>query len=90
MLLVLALSAFMVDRIRRLGDRDTTARVMLAALVPAALVMAQPDLGSALVYVVIALAVLFVAGTTWRHFAGLFALGAVAIALVLAVAPAAA
>ena len=74
-LLVLALSAFVVDRIRRLDDRDTTARVMLAALVPAALVMAQPDLGSALVYIVVVLAVLFVAGTGWRHFAALFALG---------------
>jgi rod shape determining protein RodA len=88
-LLILAVSAFMVDRIRRVGDRDTTARVMLAALVPAALVMAQPDLGSALVYLVAVFAVMFVAGTTWRHFAGLFALGGVAIALVLAVAPAA-
>jgi rod shape determining protein RodA len=88
-LLILALSAFMVDRIRTVGDRDTTARVMLAALVPAALVMAQPDLGSALVYLVAVLAVMFVAGTSWRHFAGLFALGGVAIALVLVVAPAA-
>jgi rod shape determining protein RodA len=88
-LLILALSAFVVDRVRRLQDRDTTARVMLAALIPAALVMAQPDLGSALVYVVATLAILFVAGASWRHFAGLFALGAVAIALVLVVAPAA-
>jgi rod shape determining protein RodA len=88
-LLILALSAFVVDRIRRVQERDTTARVMLAALVPAALVMAQPDLGSALVYVVVVLAVLFIAGTSWRHFAGLFALGAVAIAMVLVVAPAA-
>jgi len=88
-LLILAVSAFMVDRIRRVQDRDTTARVMLAALVPAALVMAQPDLGSAMVYLVAVLAVMFVAGTSWRHFAGLFALGAVAIAMVLVVAPAA-
>ncbi len=88
-LLILALSAFTVDRIRRVAERDTTARVMLAGLIPAALVMAQPDLGSALVYVVITFAVLFVAGTTWRHFAGLLALGGVAIALVLVVAPAA-
>jgi rod shape determining protein RodA len=87
-LVILALSAFMVDRIRKVQDRDTTARVMLAALVPAALVMAQPDLGSALVYVVAVLAVMFVAGTSWRHFAGLFALGGVAIALVLIAAPA--
>jgi rod shape determining protein RodA len=88
-LLVVALSAFAVDRSRKLTARDTTARIMLLALVPAALVIAQPDLGSGLVYIVIVLATLFVAGTSWRHFAALAALGAVSIALVLAVAPAA-
>jgi len=87
-LVILALSAFVVDRIRRINERDTTARVMLTGLVPAALVMAQPDLGSALVYVAVTVAVLFVAGTSWRHFAALAALGAVAIAVVLAAAPA--
>ena len=87
-LVILALSAFVVDRIRRINERDTTARVMLTGLVPAALVMAQPDLGSALVYVAVTVAVLFVAGTSWRHFAGLAALGAVAVAFVLAAAPA--
>jgi rod shape determining protein RodA len=88
-LLVVALAAFLVDRARRLHDRDTTARVMLLALVPAALVMMQPDLGSSLVYLAIVLALLFVAGTNWRHFAALTALGAVAITCVLVVAPAA-
>jgi rod shape determining protein RodA len=86
-LLCVALAAFLVDRSRRLGERDTTARAMLMTLVPAALVMAQPDLGSALVYVVIVLAALFVAGTSWRHFIGLFALGAAAIAIAVVVAP---
>jgi rod shape determining protein RodA len=89
LLLVLALSAFVVDRVRRLRDRDTTARAMLIALIPAMLVMLQPDLGTSMVYVVIALAVLFVAGTTWRHFAALAAIGAVGIAFTLVAAPAA-
>jgi len=40
------------------------------------------------VYVAIALAVLFVAGTKWTHFAALGALGAAAVALVLVAAPA--
>jgi rod shape determining protein RodA len=87
--LVLALAATVVDRTRNINQRETTALVMLLALVPAFFVIAQPDLGSGLVYIVIALAVLFVAGTSWRHFAGLFALGAVAITLVLVAAPAA-
>jgi rod shape determining protein RodA len=86
LLLVLALSAFIVDRMRRMG-RDTTARIMLLALLPAMLVMAQPDLGTSLVYVVGVLALLFVAGAPWRHFAALGALAAVSIVIVLAVAP---
>jgi rod shape determining protein RodA len=89
LLLVLALSAFVVDRVRRLRDRDTTARSMLIALVPAMLVMLQPDLGTSLVYVVIGLAVLFVAGTSWRHFSALAAIGVVGIAFTLVAAPAA-
>jgi rod shape determining protein RodA len=86
-LLVLALSAFVVDRSRSMQRRDTTARVMLLTLIPAVLVILQPDLGSGLVYIVIGLAVLFIAGTSWRHFAALFALAAVALTLTLVVAP---
>jgi rod shape determining protein RodA len=88
LLLVLALSAFTVDRIRRLGDRETTSRIVLLALIPAMLVIAQPDLGSGLVYLAIVLAVLFIAGTPWTHFAALGVLGAGAIAVVLIAAPA--
>jgi rod shape determining protein RodA len=87
-LLMLALAALVVDRWRALRDRDTTVRVMLAALVPAMLVIAQPDLGSGLVYIAVAVTVLFVAGVPWRHLAGLATLGAVAITLVLVGAPA--
>jgi rod shape determining protein RodA len=89
LLLILALSAFVVDRVRRLRDRETTARVMLLALGPAMLVMLQPDLGTSMVYVVIALAVLFVAGTSWRHFTALAAIAAVGVAFTLVAAPAA-
>ncbi len=88
LLLVVALAGFLVDRMRRPG-RETTARVMLLTLIPAMLVMAQPDLGSALVYVAAGLAILFIAGVPWRHFAALGALGLVAIALTLVALPAA-
>ena len=87
-LLVVALAAFTVDLARALHERSTTARILLLALVPGALVIIQPDLGSGLVYIVIVIGILFVAGTSWRHFAALTALGAIAVALVLAVAPA--
>jgi rod shape determining protein RodA len=87
-LLVAALAAFAVDAARTLGERRTTARLVLLALVPAGLVIAS-DLGTGLVYLAVLAAVLFVAGVPWTHFAALGTLGAVAIALVLAVAPAA-
>jgi len=87
-LLIVTISAFVIDRMRRLGDRETTSRIMLLALIPAMLVIAQPDLGSGLVYVTIALAILFVAGTPWTHFAALGGLAATAIVVVLVAAPA--
>jgi len=88
-LLILALSAFVVDRSRRLRELETTARVMLAALIPALLVIAQPDLGSGMVYVMVAFTMLLVAGTSFKQLSGLIALGVVSITLVLVVAPAA-
>jgi rod shape determining protein RodA len=87
-LLILALAAFIVDRARRLRERDTTARVMLAALVPAMLVIAQPDLGSGMVYMVIAFVMLLVAGAPWQQLGGLTALVCVSVAVVLVAAPA--
>jgi rod shape determining protein RodA len=87
-LLVVAISGFLVDRMRATPGRETTARVMLLGLVPAMLVMAQPDLGSALVYVAGTAGLLFVAGVPWKHFAALGALGAVAISLTLVALPA--
>jgi rod shape determining protein RodA len=87
-LLVVALSGFLVDRMRSMG-RHTTARITLLGLIPTMLVMAEPDLGSALVYVAATVAVLFVAGAPWRHFAALSALFVVAIALALVALPAA-
>jgi rod shape determining protein RodA len=86
-LLVVALSGFLVSRMRLMG-RQTTARILVLGLIPTMLVMAENDLGSALVYGVGILAVLFVAGAPWRHFAALGALFAVAIAIVLVGAPA--
>jgi rod shape determining protein RodA len=87
-LLTVALAALIVDRARKLRERDTTALVMLAALIPAMFVIAQPDLGSGMVYVVIAFTLLFIAGASWKHLAGLVALGAVSLTLVLVAAPA--
>jgi len=88
LLLILALGAFAVERARRLHERRTTARIMLLALIPAMIVIPQPDLGTGLVYVCIGFTVLFVAGTSWKQLMALVALFAVAVLMVLVVAPA--
>ncbi len=70
LLLIISVSAFAVERSRRLSEHRTTARIMLFGLIPAMLVMGQSDLGDALIYVLIAAAVLFFMGTsglTWQR-----------------------
>jgi rod shape determining protein RodA len=88
LLLVVALAGFVVDRIRQLHERQTTVKVTLLGLGPATLVVAQPDLGTGLVYLAITGAVLFVAGTRWSHLAALAAVGVSAAVFALVVAPA--
>ena len=88
LLLILALSGFMVDRARQMHERRTTARIMFLALFAALLVIPQPDLGTGLVYVTIGFSILFFAGTSFRQISGIVALFAVAIAVALIGAPA--
>lgn len=88
-LLMAALAGFAIDRARRMTERQRTARLLLLGLVPAGLVFLQPDIGTGVVYIVITMAVLFVAGIRWTHFAALGALAAAAVAVVLVLAPAA-
>ena len=86
-LLILAVAAFVVDRLRKTEERGTTVRVMMLALVPALLVILQPDLGTSIVYIVIALAILFLAGAKWNHFAVIGMAIAGVIVLVMVVMP---
>jgi rod shape determining protein RodA len=87
-LLVVALAAFVIERTRRGTPGSQTARILALGLTPAALVFLQPDLGTGIVLVVITLAVLFLAGVPWRHFAAIGGVAAVAVSFTLVVAPA--
>jgi rod shape determining protein RodA len=87
-LLIAALAGFAIDRGRRVTERQHTARILLMGFVPAVIVFMQPDLGTAVTYVVITLAILFVAGVRWTHFALLGVLLAAAVSAVLVIAPA--
>ncbi|HEU0249712.1 MAG TPA: rod shape-determining protein RodA [Solirubrobacteraceae bacterium] len=88
-LLILALSALIVARSRQLQEVGTTVRVIAAAALPALFVIVQPDLGSGMVYMVIAFTLLFVAGTSWRQLAAIVALVLAAATFALVLAPAA-
>jgi rod shape determining protein RodA len=69
LLFVLALAGMLAERERAVGSWATTLRVVGIGLVPVVLVFAQPDLGTALVYLAALGAILFVAGAPWRHLA---------------------
>ncbi len=86
--LVLFLAAFLADRSKRInaGDPRVTLTAIGLALVPIGLVFLQPDFGTALVYAVALIAVLFIAGTRWIQLALLGAvvlLGALSLLWVL-------
>ena len=82
LLFVLALAGFLAERAQSESRLMTTLRTLGLGLVPVVLVFAQPDLGTALVYLAALGAMLFVCGTPWRQ---LTALGAVAVLLVVGV-----
>jgi rod shape determining protein RodA len=68
-LLCVSLAAFVYERIRRPFGLRQTVTLLGLGLAPAALVFLQPDLGTGIVLVAIALTILFVSGIPWQHFA---------------------
>jgi rod shape determining protein RodA len=70
-LLCVSLAAFVYERVRRPFGLRQTVSLLALGLAPAALVFLQPDLGTGIVLVAIVLAVLFVAGIPWQHFAAI-------------------
>lgn len=76
--LVFALARFLSRREDRLRSPKTILLSALIPLVPAALVLLQPDVGTASVYIVIWLAMLFVAGVPMYYFGALFGLAVAA------------
>jgi len=86
-LLVLALAGFVIDGARRGSEVQRTLRYLCLGLAPAALVFLQPDLGTALVFAVATLAVMYFGGVPWTHFAVIGAAIVALIAVVLVAAP---
>ena len=69
-------------------DWRRTLRLLALGLCPAALVLLQPDLGTALVYIAVTLAIMFIAGVNWSHFAIMGGVAVSAVVAVLVIAPA--
>ena len=89
LLFILALAGMLAERQRELNAWGTTLKVVGIGLIPVLLVFAQPDLGTALVYMAALAAMLFVAGVPWRHLAVLGAVLVIVVVGVLWAAPAA-
>jgi rod shape determining protein RodA len=89
LLLILTLAAVMVERSRKpQAAGRTTLRILLMAILPALIVIGQPDLGTGLVYVVIGLSILFFGGAPWKHLSVIGAVAVLGAILALAVGPA--
>jgi rod shape determining protein RodA len=88
LLCVLALAGLLAERQRAVASAGTTLRVLGLGLVPIVLVFAQPDLGTALVYLAALAAMLFVAGSPWRHLTLLGSAAAAVVVVVLWAGPA--
>jgi rod shape determining protein RodA len=88
LLFVLAIAGFLAERVRRGGTPATTLRAIGLGLIPVVLVMAQPDLGTALVYMAALGAMLFVAGTPWKQLTVVGTVAVVAVVSVLWAGPA--
>ena len=85
-LLIVSLAAFALDTARRSSEARRTIRLLALGFFPAGRVLLQPDLGTALVYGAVTLAIMFLAGVRWTHFAimGATAAGLAVVALVIA------
>jgi rod shape determining protein RodA len=88
LLFVLALAGFIAERSSSVTRAQTTIRTVGLGLIPVVLVFAQPDLGTALVYLAALAAMLFISGTPWKHLAVLGSLGLLAAVFVLWAGPA--
>ncbi len=83
LVLIIVLAKYLTDRQEQIGQVKTFLASLGIALVPAILVFAEPDLGSAVIFVAIWLAMVIIAGARSKHMLGLFASFAVAAPFVL-------
>ncbi len=79
LIVVIMLAKYLSDRQETIGSLRTFLGSIAIVALPGAMVFAQPDLGSSLVFAAIWLGMITVAGADWRHIAGLLVAGLIAI-----------
>ena len=87
LLLIVGLAALLANKRGEWGPGRLTLGALAYMSLPALLVFAEPDFGTALVYAAVTLGMLFVLGAPWRHFAWIGLAFVVAIALVFSILP---
>ncbi len=87
LLLALSIGAFLSDRMELLGAKRVTLFTLVLAAVPAFFVYREPDFGSAMVIMVLALSMLYFYGTPWTHFVVLAGSTVAAFVVALKVLP---
>jgi rod shape determining protein RodA len=87
LLLIVGMAALLASRRGAWGPARMTLGAIGYMALPALLVFAEPDFGTALVYAAVTLGMLFVLGAPWRHFAWMGLAFAVAIAMIFSILP---
>ncbi|MCC6223893.1 MAG: rod shape-determining protein RodA [Thermoleophilia bacterium] len=82
LVLIVFLAGFLAERAKRIGEAATVLATIGLAAVPTVLVFVEPDFGTALVYSVATVSVLFFAGVRFSHLAVL-GVGAAGLAFAL-------
>jgi len=82
----LSLSIYLASFLK-IGADTRFVRFLVLLLLPVALVLLEPDLGTALILLGMGLCTYFVSGGKWRHFLGLIPATATLVAIVILVSP---
>jgi rod shape determining protein RodA len=82
LVVIIVLAKYLADRQESIGSLQVFLTSLAIAALPAMLVFAEPDLGSAVVFAAIWLGMVTVAGARWQHLLGLFGTAVVALPFV--------
>ena len=78
-ILIICLAQFLIERKDKLKTFKDLLPVFIYTAVPTLLVLIQPDLGTALVYVAIMIGMLYISGANWKLLTALFGGGIAAV-----------